>query len=439
MSDMSASDKRSLKRMLIKDSAFMYLSNMSVTASRFLLVIILARMTGPEQFGLLQLAITAVSFVALFLDCKADDALIRFLSEYYTTGNIAGARTLVRLGYCMNVVLGVLCFSVVFIGAALLAQHVFHDAQGIVLVRLYAAGFAATFFDRTALAALQSMKCFKLISLLTLASAFIKLVLPVVCIPYGLIGITIGYSAAHVLSALVTIAGASVVARRQYPHSGKGTPVMDELRKIYRFVIHSTISSTFKSVMSYVDVLILGFFGSATDVGYYKFALAFTSIFGLISSPVNNVIYPTLTRLWVQKDFVMYKKILVKLTKYKALFLIPSAAATVILTPFIIRLTVGQEFMPAKYAIYIIIWAVILVNIFSWVKSVLLSWEKPQVSAIGNFGIVCLMTALSYFFVPRWGYIGSSVTYAISYGAGIIFYLIVVIRLSRSALSPPTQ
>lgn len=438
MSHLSGAEKHTLKKRLIKDSAFMYVSDMSNMVSRFLLVVILARIIGPEQFGLIQLVITSAAFIALFLDFQSNDALIKFLTEYHTIGNYAGVRTLVRLGYMLNAMLGLICFAVILLISPVLAEHLFHDERATLLLCIYSIGVIAGFFQTTGSAQLQAFGHFKTIGMVTLCTACFRVIFPLVAIPFGLAYIMAGYAAAMTLNAMIIVCTAAIKTRPLIGHCN-ASPWRAEIKKIYRFVMFSTISSTFKSIMSYIDVLILGFFTSPTEVGYYKFALAFTSVLGIISSPVNNVIYPTLTGLWVRKDYRTYKRLLTKLSAIKAGFLIPCALLVVLLAPWIIKLTVTADFLPARYAIYILIWPVVLVNIFSWTKPALLSWEKPQISTIGNFAIVVLMLGLAFLLVPAYGYVGASITYAISYSFGALFYLVVVLKLFkkyRSSVSP---
>lgn len=416
----------------------MYFSNISSMISRFFLTVIMARIVGPENFGLIQLAITAVSFVALFLDFRMDEALIKFLSEYYTTGDKASVKTLIRVSYSVNLVLSTLCLCLLYWSAPFIADHFFHNPQESSLIRVYALGVIFTFFHETGSAILQSLKKFKVCSIMTFCSSVVRFIVPCLCIPYGLKAIMMGYSISMMFSMCMVVTVSTKYIAQYLKDSGPATPYLQQIKRIAHFVMHSTISSTFKSILVYIDVLILGYYRTPEEVGYYKFALAFTSIFGFINTPINVVLYPTLSTLWARKDITTYKKIIFKITKYKMLVFIPCAVLLVMFCPMIIKLTVKETYLPAQTAIDLIIWAVIMVHILSWIKPVLLTWEKPQVSTLGNFVIVCLMVVLSFLLVPGSGVRGAALSYLVSYVLGMTFFLFIVLRLSKSQIARQT-
>ncbi|RJP62058.1 MAG: flippase [Candidatus Auribacter fodinae] len=428
---LTTGEKHLLKKRLINDSLFMYISNVISLGSKFILTVLLARYIGPEEFGVLQLAITAVSFISLFLDLKTDDAVIKFVSEYITSGDRPRVKAIAVISYVSNAVLGVVCMVVIYFLAPVAAERVLHRGDSTDLILIYTFGTVVSYIGRTSAAIIQGTKRFKLITALSIPSSVLKCAMPCVLIPFGMKAIMWGYAIPMAVYAAASTAIVFWILRGTFAKRAGWNLIKEETRKGAYYVFHSSLSSTFKSFIVYIDVLILGFFRGPEEVAYYKFALAFTSVFGFISSPINAVIYPNLNSLWLKNDIDMFRKIIVKVMRYKMLIIVPAAIAASVLSPVIIRLTVKEEFMPSAFAILVVIWAVLLTNVFSWIKPVLIIWQKPHISTVGNFVIMAAMSALSFILVPAYGFKGSAVTYLLSYSFGIGLMLFYVYRYYR--------
>ncbi len=68
------------------------------TAAGILGTLIAVRVLGPEQFGLLTLALAAASFVHLLLDTTVEEAIVKYGFRYSASGDWGRLRGLFRAG-----------------------------------------------------------------------------------------------------------------------------------------------------------------------------------------------------------------------------------------------------------------------------------------------------------------------------------------------------
>ncbi len=414
-----------LKKELIKHSGIMYASNFISLFFRFLLVFLLARAIGPSKYGLIQLAISVAGFISLLIDIRIGEAVVKFTTDYLVSGDKQKASAVIILGYIVDFVLGLISFLIIFSTAGLISNYILHQSQELFLIRIYAFAVLVSIINGTSMAVLQTFKKFNLIGIFTIVHSFFYFLLPVLFIQYGLLKIMSGYVFSATIGAVMINIFAGIILIQEFKNTGF-YPFWLIGPKIFRFSIQTFLSVTFKSAQRYIDVLILGFFKNPAAVGYYKIALSYTGVLGIIASPIGLVVYPTLSSLWSQKNIDVFKRLIKKISRIMAIITIPLSFAMILFAPLLLRLTVKEQFIPAIPAIYIVIWVSLFTNIAAWLRSAVLAIGKPEISTKANLYMVILLVVLSILLIPAFSYIGSAIVYLISNIFGIVLILLLL-------------
>ncbi|MFH1905593.1 MAG: oligosaccharide flippase family protein [bacterium] len=416
-----------LKRTLIKNTGFMFGGDIATKIFRLLIVLILGKMLSPNEYGQLFEAMAVVLVISELIDVRIGEAVTKFATDYLVKNQKNKALSIIRIGYLVDTLLGILCFCIIMLIGDIVAQKVFHGHVSSRLIKIYALSPLLSTVNGTSLAIIQTFKKFKIMSVFNALSAFARFVFPVSLVGLGLEYIMFGY----VLAAFIPTVCLSVVVLKLIKTQFKGiraSNILPEMKKILPFTFHTTISVTFKSVIREMDVVLLGFFKSPEIVAYYKIALAYVNTLGFVTGPVGTVIYPTLTSLWAEKNISLYKKILRKISSVMIFVSCAGAVIMVIAGPYIFRIW-KPVYLNSMPAIRVMIFAIILSNVFCWMRSTILSVGKPYISTIGNMSGAFTLVLASFLLVPWLGLIGMATTYVIMY---VVIILIELSMLKRT-------
>ena len=413
-----------LKRALIKNTGFMFGGDIATKIFRLLIILILAKILSTNEYGQLLEAMAVVLVISELIDVRIGEAVTKFATDYLVKNQKNKALSIIKIGYLVDAFLGILCFCIIMLISDIAAQKVLHGHVSSKLIKIYALAPLLSTVNGTSRAIIQTFKKFKIMSVFNTLSAFARLVFPVSLVGFGLEYIMFGY----VLAAFIPTVCLSIVVFKLIRTQFKGiktSNILPEIKKILPFTFHTTISVTFKSVIREMDVVLLGFFKSPEIVAYYKIALAYVNTLGFVTGPVGTVIYPTLTSLWAEKNVLLYKKILKRISGIMVFVSCAGAAVMVIAGPYIFRIW-KPEYLKSMPAIRVMIFAVILSNIFCWTRPAILSAGKPYISTIGNMSGAFTLVLASFLLVPWLGLMGMAITYVLVY---VVITSIVLIML----------
>ncbi len=419
-----------LKRTLVKNTGFMFGGDIATKAFRLLIILILGKMLSPNEYGQLFEAMAVVLVISELIDVRIGEAVTKFATDYLVKNQKNKALSIIKIGYLVDALLGILCFCIIMLIGDIVAQKVFHGHIYSKLIKIYALAPLLSTVNSTSLAIIQTFKKFKIMSIFNASSAFARLIFPVGLASFGLEYIMFGYVLAAFIPAVCLLVVVLKFLRAEFSNI-KTSNIMPEMKKILPFTFHTTISVTFKSVIRQMDVVLLGFFKSPEIVAYYKIALAYVNILGFVTGPVGTVIYPTLTSLWAEKNVLLYRKILKRISNIMIFASCAGAAVMVIAGPYIFRIW-KQIYLNSMPAIRIMIFAIVVSNIFCWTRPTILSVGKPYISTIGNMSGALTLVLASFLLVPWLGLIGMAITYVLVY---ITITSIVLIMLRKSVFN----
>lgn len=164
-------------------------------------------------------------------------------------------------------------------------------------------------------------------------------------------------------------------------------------------------------IASNADAVMLGWLGSASDVGMYTVAarLATLMIFFLVVT--NSAISPKLAAMYASSDLQGMQLMVQRVTKLLVLIALVFMVCFVLIGEFVLGFW-GAEFREA-YWVLLILGAGQFVNISTGCAGMLLvmcGYEK--IHGYISLGSVCLNLVLNYFCITRWGYIGAALATA---------------------------
>ena len=162
-----------------------------------------------------------------------------------------------------------------------------------------------------------------------------------------------------------------------------------------------------------IDTLILTNMIGEREVGFYNAAYKLMNIFKLGLSCYIAAIQPVMFRLFrtSKEKFVLVCE---ESMRYLLIMLIPIAFGATLLSDKIIVLVFGLEFMPAAYALSIIIWILIFSADNLIFANALVASDYQNINLIGNAINMIANLCLNILLIPKLGFIGASAASLVS-------------------------
>ena len=190
------------------------------------------------------------------------------------------------------------------------------------------------------------------------------------------------------------------------------------------------LTGIFVTIYYYTDTVMLSLMVSNANevIGWYNAAYKLILVFLLIPIAYFTAIFPVISRLYkTSKDSLNF--IYERSFKFMIILAIPIGVVTTLLANEIILLIFGWEYMPAVAALRILVWS----SVFIFVGSVF----SRLFESINRQGIVTKIAAifailnvfLNMLLIPKYSYIGASITTVITMFAALVLSYIWSLKL----------
>jgi O-antigen/teichoic acid export membrane protein len=397
-------------------------ANFVGAALTFVQGIFVARWLGPELYGVAALVMSYPNLVYTFFDARSTDASVKFLTEFHARNERERVVAVCKLGYIVDCAIASLAVLVVVISARWAAQSFVNRAEAAWLIITYAAAFFPRALVGTSYSVLTILGRFDLIAWVETFTTIVKvaLVLSLVVSGWQVSGVVWGNAIATLLAGLLYGVIGWVLIIRMWgasPFQGSWQALKGRQREILGFLGYSNLNALFGMIPKQLDVLLLGYFRSPTESGYYKLAKSLTVAVGYLVGPLQSVTYPEFARLSAMKDKQALRQKIRRLAFHLGVPLALVVLAGAALVPFVLPILVGNAYLPS-----VAVTQVLFVGSAVWLTCF---WLRPVYFSLGSIKLwtVAMGTYAIAFIV-----LGLPLTIALgSLGMGIASSLVVII------------
>jgi O-antigen/teichoic acid export membrane protein len=314
-----------------------FLAQGGSAASIFLGFMIFTKLLGPEEFGVFVLFLGAVNVLTLFSELGVNGAVKKRLSE--STGN----SNVLTAGLLIKAVLLCLLTAAVMIGKSLLNDYFGTKIAAWIVCGVFVQQIGDFFVD-----------CLK--GELRVPEAegatFIRNLL------FILLGIIGSFARATAVALLIAyiVSWAVLIPWLFYRMETRpGAFRLTTVRSIYDFAKYDAISSVIsKKLYSWVDVLVIGFFLSATYVTAYEIAWRIAGMVMLLSRSIGFTIFPSVSRLHAEEERSKIEDLVPPVIFGALLIVIPSIGGVYVLSTNLLTILFTSELAIAAPALLIL-------------------------------------------------------------------------------------
>ena len=402
------------------------------------LSVVIARTIGPSGNGRFALLVTLTGFAALFVSLGLTAGL-----TYEISRRRWSVRQAFRTTYPAALVLGLAGFLGGLGFFVLTDETVFRGIPtGLAILAL--SELPAVLAFQYADVIMLARERYESYAGLELAHSTTFLLIGAgLAIPFGLTGAVIGLPAAAVVGALV---GALLLVREarrdQVVDSG------DSLPRALRFGLQSWASNLLQQINYRFDVLILGGFATARDVGVYSIALTLTSAAWVLPQGLQTVLFPRVASL---EESTLAGEIsaeesdaaLAKAVRHAVLLSLPAGVLISVLLVVAVPLLYGGKFAETTPLGFVLLPGVLMIGVAKVLSSAIAGRGYPRYTLYFGAISVPLTLALYFTLIPAfhaWGAaIGSSLSYGLTALLALAFFRRVTPIGLREAFVPRVE
>jgi len=409
---MSESNKSQKK--LFKNASWLFGGKSASGIFTAIQTVIVARMLGVTDYGLLTLVIAYISVLNMFFDLKVWETATKYIGTYLERGETDKTLSMIKLSYFLDIGSGIIAFFIAILSAKLISTYIIHTPEAYVLIWIFSVSLFIDTANSTSDAILRVFDRFKSIAFINSFQKLFRLLVVV-----GLLFAGIGIKGVLYGFILASFVGFAIrmwfVLKTLYENDLKGWFSADlgiirsEWKGIAWFLGNTSFIATLKTGNErYLGVMILGYFAGKDAVAYYKIASTVASTMNKVVDPLYEAIYPELVKFTSSNAIKDFKKMILTTTKSLLLIIAPITVIIILFAEPIIRIIFGNEYLPATNALRILAIAVLIVRFTFWINPALLAMARPGLRTVLEVIATSAYLILMFALVPPYSYIGAA-------------------------------
>jgi O-antigen/teichoic acid export membrane protein len=294
-----------------RDAVVLGAANLVVAGLGLIQTVMVARWLGPAQYGLATLIIAYPNLWWGIFDAKAKESAVRFLAEFHEKQDRASALAMCKLTYAIDAACALLTCGLVLATLPWATRVVPEEA--LWLVALYVCGSVPFALVGTSRAALLTLGRFDLLATAEIVVGVLRTAIVLVLTFRGgsSVDLVIGSTIGVIVTSIGFGALGYIVIGRAWGGSwtsGHITLLRDRWREIGSFIVQNSFNVTLGTILSQMDVLLLGLFRSSSEVGVYKIAKTIAGSIDYIRGPIATAAYVDLARLWTTGQLIDFRR-----------------------------------------------------------------------------------------------------------------------------------
>ncbi len=402
---MSSIQNKRFSSSMVKQSLIVVCGKFGAAGLGYLIGLIIARMLGPEQFGLFSFFVVVTVLGSSLIGDAFEHAITRNYIAYKKNNSKNTADVLFN-ALAMRMFMGIPVIIIGVVFGEYIALTVFSDKQYAIPIILGCVGSFAMAIWNFSLTILQATESFKAYSLLTpvvnlLRALAIPILLSLSLLTLdAIIALHVGF---YFLCGIVAI-----WFMRKLFKGGRLSSV--EIKSQFHFSKWIAFAIICLLLQTHLAIPVLGYYSTKYAVGIYAAGATLLIIVDYITTAILTVQYPKVSKLRDLDSQKVFAKHSFNLSIAIALLLSPGLF---IIEPIIIMLY-GPEFKESVPVFQILLVGLLATSITQPLNQIFLAQNKSYYWTIIMMTSLVVWVVASFFLIPELGAIGAALTTTIA-------------------------
>lgn len=376
--------------------------------------VVIARVLGPEEYGLFSAVLTFVLFFLFFRNLGLGVSLVKYISEFKVYN---------KFNQIKSAIIGVLTFQIIssfifglafLLLSGFLAEYYFKDPRAATVLQLFVIYVITSIFFIVLKGVFRGFQKMLMFSSVELVKNMIILLATLLFfkLGYTLYAPVLAYTIVSIILFCIYVIPAVKLSGFL---ANKAENLKETSKRVILFGIPLFATSFAGKIIGYMDTLILTFFRDLTEVGVYNVVLPSVMAILMVARAITSILFPISAELWAKKDRSKLSEGVKLLHRYSFILFIPIIFTAFSFPDFLLNLFFGEEYLPGVQALQILsigmlIFIVAIVN-----NSIISAIGRPKIVAkITLLGAV-INIILNMFLIPSLGMEGAAFATSISY------------------------
>lgn len=411
------------KRRFAFDVGWFLVSSAVNLVIAFLLQTILARWLGAFDLGLYTMVVTVQEIAMLVAGLGISAALVKYAAEYQENRDRLFQTT--SSAFIISIIFGLVVGVLLYFLSGTVAS-IFDMPQLSPLLKLLAIALPFLCLFQVVLGLFNGFRRMKNWAYLMILRNCLMILLTVILVwlGFGIEGTVFGM----VFSAVGGCIFGLYLSRKYLHLTFQG--FFKNAKKLVLFGIQVVGANAVSIIANRVDIMMIGYFLTATEVGYYSVAVTISMLFDVIPNAIQGISYPATAEYWSKKDHWSLQKMIDKSMKYSACILLPLGLGVGFFAKEITTTIFGAEFIYAALPLSILLIARVVRG--ATVQPIGASFSgrgRPDIGLKIDALSSVLNIGLNIVLIPRFGIAGSAAATTISLLVGAVIFIALLPRM----------
>ena len=415
-------DKMDVAKRFSLDVSWVFFSSVITLVIGFLIRPLLARWLGPEGLGFYSIILMVYSITLIFGSFGLPMALTKYVSEFKKDNKKLSQ--FATSGLLSSLIFGTIVGFILYFLSEIIADF-FDMPKLLIPIKLLACVLPFAAFLEGQINILNGLRAMKHFTVLVISQQILMIcfIIVFIALGYGINGAVIGI----LLSSMITVVFGQFILKRFI--NLDFDELIPNMKKIIPFGGKLAATNSVNTINTRLDIIMVGYFLMATDVGYYSVALALSQFFWFIPLSIQRITYPFTAQYWNEEDHEMLKKMLSKVMKISTLILLLVGLVITFFAGDIIFILFGEGFTYAIIPLFILlIGAIIRGCICQPIGGSLTAINRPDLPLKISIFMISVNMLLNILLIPKFGIIGAAIATSISLSGGAVIFLWLTVK-----------
>ncbi len=408
-----ASQKFNLSlRLIAKSSVIVFLGIIISKLLTYLYRVIIARVFGPEIYGLFALALMTVSLILMFANIGLPEGLLRYLAFYRGKRDYRKISYLFRTSAAAILFTSVVCGIILYILSETIALRIFHNPLLTSFIRFFSITIPFSSLAGIFLSALLAFEKVAWNSFLNnFFQNFIKVALLILFIFIGLTSEAVILS--YILSSAFLFIAAYLITKRFIPviyrrYSLHLSIKKKIIREVFAYSWPIIFLGTLYTLFNWTDSFVIGYYMTAADVGFYNAAFTLLALFGIAPEIFKQLFFPLIVKEFSKKNLVTIKELSQQVGKWIFILNVPLFLILIIFPGTIINIIFGAQYLVAENVLRILAIGGLFSSLSTILTNLLSMKGKSRLILLNTIIISLSDLVMNIILVPRFGLYGAA-------------------------------
>ncbi len=392
-------------KLLAKTSLIVFIAIVLSKIFSYAYRIIIARYFGAEVYGLFSLSIVIIGWFVAFSSLGFTEGLVKYLSFYRGKNEISKIRYLVKFSSKILFFSTLIIAIISFLFSDFISTTIFHNQDLSFFLKVFSIMIPFWIFASYYVAIIKAFEKIKQQSIIEqIIQNFAKVFCLVMLIFLGFNTNAVVFS--YFFGILIMLWVAYFYCKIKIPKIFLNENLNSKTKKILsRSFISYSWPVMFFGVMSslfyWIDSLVIGFFKSATEVGFYNVAVPIASLIAFAPELFIHLFFPLINREFSQKNLGFIKEISKQIAKWIFMINFPIFLLMIFFPGAIINVLFGPEYLIAENALRFLLVGALVSSVFIISNNLISMVGKSRVLLYDIIIVSIINIMLNILLVPK--------------------------------------